>query len=300
MRSIPPKRLQPGDCIGIVAPAGPVAEEELRSGLAVLRKEGFETCLAAHLYSRRGYLAGDDKCRLEDLHRMFQDPDVSAVFCARGGYGSMRLLDHLEYDALQRHPKVFMGYSDITALILAIHARTGMITFHGPVLRELGPGNGANFRHLKKLLCSEQPVKLKLRSRVPVRPGRVQGRLLGGNLALVCHMLGTPFLPRLDGAILFIEDNEPLYRIDRMLTQLLLSGQLVRVKAVVAGKFKGCAHGNALRALLAERLGGLEIPVAAGLETGHGPRNLALPLGSTAELDTEAMTLSILEPAVAG
>jgi len=230
---------------------------------------------------------------------MFRDSHIKAVFCARGGYGTTRLLDSLEYDLIGQNPKIIVGYSDITALLMAIQKRTGLITFHGPVVRELVSGHQDNYDNLIGLLSSDKPLKLKLYKGDVLMPGKATGSLMGGNLSLICHLIGTPFLPSLDGCILFVEERgEPLYRIDRMLTHLKLSGRLSGLSGLVVGKFEECGNPSTINRILMDVLSSLNIPIATGLEVGHGHKNLALPLGLPAELDTDRMTLSIMEAAV--
>ena len=224
---IRPPRLRPGDQIGVISPAGPVNRSDLQPGLRLLESSGFRVLVAPHVYNRRGYLAGDDEARLADLHAMFQDKDIKAIFCARGGYGSLRLLSKIRYDLIKESPKIFVGYSDITALLMAIYKKTGLVTFHGPMFRELALRSQENWESLLGLLSSKQLVKLSLTEGSAFINGRATGPLIGGNLSLICHLLGTPFFPSLDGCILFIEEKgEALYRLDRMITHLALSKKL--------------------------------------------------------------------------
>jgi muramoyltetrapeptide carboxypeptidase len=230
---------------------------------------------------------------------MFRDSHIKAVFCARGGYGTTRLLGRIEYDLIRQNPKIIVGYSDITALLMAIQKRTGLITFHGPVVREFTSGHQGNYDSLISLLSSDKPLKLDLSKGDALIPGKATGPLMGGNLSLICHLIGTPFLPSLDGCILFVEERgEALYRIDRMLTHLKLSGQLSGLSGLVAGKFEECGDPSIINRLLMDVLSSLDIPIATGLEIGHGHKNVALPLGLPTELDTDRMTLSIREIAV--
>jgi muramoyltetrapeptide carboxypeptidase len=296
---IKPPRLKRGDKIGVISPAGPVNESDLQPGLKILRSSGFEVHLGPHVYSSGAYLAGDDEVRLRDLHNMFRDPEIDAVFCARGGYGSPRLLDMIDYDLIKENPKIFVGYSDITALLMAVHGKTGLITFHGPMVRELPKNKSRNWGNLLRLLSSSQSLKLSLTEKTALVPGKAKGPLIGGNLSLICNLLGTPFLPSLGGCILFIEERkEPIYRLDRMLNQLALSGELKRLSGLIAGQFEGCGDTAAIYGLLIEIVSDLEIPLATGLPVGHGPENIALPLGAVAVLDTNQMTLSITEACV--
>jgi muramoyltetrapeptide carboxypeptidase len=230
---------------------------------------------------------------------MFQDQEIKAVFCARGGYGTLRLLEKIRYDIIKENPKILMGYSDITALLMAVYTKTGLVTFHGPIVRELASRHQSSWSHGLGLLCSGQPLTLSLTGGKPLIPGKARGRLIGGNLSLICHLVGTPFLPSLEGCILFVEEKgEPLYRLDRMMTHLGLTGQLEGLSGMIAGKFEGCGEPTAINDLIAEMFLGLDIPLATGLPIGHGPQNLALPLGLTAELDTDRMTLSTTETCV--
>ena len=296
---IKPPRLSKGDRIGIISPAGPVSASDLQPGLDMLESAGFRVHLAPHVYDKNDYLAGEDDARLEDLHAMLQDPETKAVFCTRGGYGSLRLLDKIRYDLIKKAQKIIVGYSDITALLMAIHKKTGLITFHGPMVRGLAHDENRNWKSLLRLLSSHDPMKIVLDDCSVLMPGKATGPLIGGNLSLICHLLGTPFLPSFDGCILFIEDRgEALYRLDRMLTHLALTGKLKGLAGLIAGRFEECgdnANVNILLTRLATRLG---IPLVAGFPIGHGERNLALPLGQTAVLNTEIMTLTIEGPCV--
>jgi len=255
--------------------------------------------LARHVYEKRGYLAGDDRSRLKDLHDMFQDKEIKAIFCTRGGYGAMRLLDDIEYEMIKENPKIFAGYSDITALLLGILEKTGLVTFHGPMVRGLASKNQGNFESLLNVISSNEPLKLSFQEGTTVAAGKADGKLIGGNLSMLCHLVGTPYLPSLEGCILFVEEKgEALYRLDRMLNHLRLSGQLKGLSAFVAGGFEECGDREAIKDLLGDVLSGLEIPMAIGLPLGHGLQNVALPIGLPAELDADSKTLSLLETAI--
>jgi len=255
--------------------------------------------LARHVYEKRGYLAGDDKSRLTDLHDMFQDKQIKAIFCTRGGYGAMRLLDNIEYEMIKENPKIFVGYSDITALLLGILRKTGLVTFHGPMVRSLASKNQGNLESLLHVISSNDPLNLSFREGTTVAAGKANGKLIGGNLSMICHLVGTPYLPSLEGCILFVEEKgEALYRLDRMLNHLRLSGQLKGLSAFVAGGFEECGDRAAIKDLLGDLLSGLEIPTVTGLPVGHGLQNRALPLGVPAELDADSKTLSFMETAI--
>ena len=292
MTTIKPPALSEGDRIGIISPAGPVDESDLHSDLKILKTSGFKVRLGSHVFDRVGYLAGKDEARLEDLHHMLQDDEIKAIFCTRGGYGTLRLLKAIHYDLIGQKPKIIVGYSDITALLLAIHSKTGLITFHGPMVRGLVNSNKGNWDSLMKLLTSHS-LKIDLSPCSVLRPGKVSGPLIGGNLSMICHLLGTPFLPSLEGCIFFIEDRgEPLYRLDRMLTHLMLTGKLKGISALIAGQFEGCGDKAGINRLLNRMVSDLDIPLVTEFPVGHGNENFALPIGLTAELDTERMTLT--------
>jgi muramoyltetrapeptide carboxypeptidase len=290
--AIMPPRLRPGDLIGVISPAGPVMPSDLQPGLDLLGAKGYRMREAPHLYDRHGYLAGDDKARLADLHDMFHDQEIAAVFCARGGYGCLRLLDKIDYRIIREHPKILLGYSDVTALLMAVYKETGMIAFHGPMVRGLATITEASLEALFHILSLEEPLLLSPMEGKPLVSGEVEGPLLGGNLSLICHLAGTRFLPSLEGAILFIEDcGEPLYRIDRMLTHLSLAGLLNGIAGLIAGEFTNCGDAAEIDRLLIDAAATLNIPLITGFPLGHGQNNLTLPVGMPVHLDAGRMTL---------
>jgi len=296
---IKPPGLRPGDLIGVISPAGPVDEPELKPDLELLESFGFSIHIAPHVYDRHDYLAGDDAARLSDFHTMFQDREIKAIFCARGGYGTLRLLGRIDYDLIRQHPKIIVGYSDITALLMAINKKTGLVIFHGPMVRGFSALHDSSREGLFKLISSDQPVSFSPMAGNSLISGRATGPLIGGNLSLICHLIGTPFLPSLDGCILFIEDRgEPLYRIDRMLTHLALAGQLKKLSGLIGGEFMDCGDPSDIDTLLKTLASDLKIPLTTGFPVGHGPQNTALPLGIPARLDADLMTLATLEPCV--
>ncbi|MDB4443987.1 LD-carboxypeptidase [bacterium] len=300
MTVVKPKRLEPGEKIGVIAPAGPVLQSELQSGIDVLESSGFGVIIAPHLYHVQDYLAGDDEARLQDLHNMFGNKKVKAIICARGGYGALRLLDKIDYDLIRANPKIFVGYSDITAMLLAIFKKTGLVTFHGPIVKDISKNSRQNLKSLFDMVCSKTKTGIGHSGGRALVPGKATGALLGGNLSLICYLSGTPFMPSLKDAILFIEERgEALYRIDRMLTHLRLSGLLEGAAGIIAGQFEDCGDPSAIDRLLVDTFSGLNIPIFSGLPVGHGLVNLPLPIGLEATLDTDTTTLSIMETCVA-
>ncbi|MFI5042318.1 MAG: LD-carboxypeptidase [Acidimicrobiales bacterium] len=301
-----PARLRSGDSVGVVAPAGVVDPDRLAAGIRVLESWGLEAVLGAAVFARRAYLAGSDDARLADVQRMIDDPRVRAVFCARGGYGSQRLVPGLDLRKLAAAPKPIVGYSDITALLGAALG-AGVVAIHGPmVATDLARGLAAHsLDHLRALLTD---VDYRWEASVPVavRPGQATGRLVGGCLSVVVTTLGTPWALDTRGAILFLEDvHESPYRIDRLLTQLRQAGRFTDVAGVVFGTMAGCRTIDGVGALAVVRdcFADAPYPVGFGLTAGHDPaatgiENLALPLGVPVTLDVDGGRLVALESAV--
>jgi muramoyltetrapeptide carboxypeptidase len=296
---IKPPKLREGDRIGIIAPAGPVLEEEIQPGLDLLESLGFEPVCSPHLFDQKGYLAGEDKARVKDLHAMVRDKKIKALLCARGGYGTHRILQNLDYPLFSRNPKIFVGYSDITALLFALYRKVGMLTIHGPVLRDLLKGKGGNAALLVKLMTSDELTTVNFPRGTIIKRGRAEGVVLGGNLSLICHLIGTPFLPSFKGKLLFIEEKgDPLYRIDRMLTHLLVSGELEKCAGLMVGTFEECGDPASVIDLVRERCSALSMPIVTGLPVGHGEQNVPLPIGARAVLDTGTMSLEFKEACI--
>ncbi|KAF1010181.1 MAG: putative murein peptide carboxypeptidase [Pseudomonas fluorescens] len=277
--------------IGLIAPAGP-ADLDVDKATQWMRARGYGLKVFPGVFERNGYLAGSDEVRLRDLHAAFADPQVDAIFCLRGGYGTPRLLDSLDFDLIRANPKPFVGYSDITALHLAISRYAGFVTFHGPMLNAdlLGekqpPTESSLFGmlrgQLRKGSVLAHPAAYPLTT---IEPGIACGRLLGGNLSLIASLTGTAFELQAEGIILLIEDvNEPLYRIDRLLNHLRLGGKLGQIVGVLVGDVAG-VDGAALERLLKQAFEPLRIPVLAGWRSGHCDPNLTLPMGAMVRLD---------------
>lgn len=311
-----PKRLLPGMTVGLVTPASNVPEDQdLHAAMDLVRSLGFVAKPSANLFSRTQYLAGTDKERADDLNVMFADPDVDAIFCVRGGYGSGRLLRYLDYDTIAANPKIIMGYSDITAILNAIYLRTGLITFHGPI----AGGNFSDYtydQYSKVLVEPSSSTRIGEPPEFETSPGVVdwenrltnivagtaEGHLIGGNLSLMVTLLGTPFEPNFEGAILFLEDvSEPPYSVDRMLTHLWMAGKLEQVAGIVLGKFSDDGYDSntfSMEEVLRDRFEPLGIPTLRGAMIGHIEDKTVVPLGIRARLDVDAGSLTLLEAAV--
>lgn len=307
-----PPPLTSGQRVAVVAPSGVVDPVRLDAGLARLRAWGFEPAPGRHVLARHGYLAGTDDERAADLRRAFDDDTVGGVICARGGYGAQRLVDRLDYDAVRRRPKAFAGFSDVTALHLALGRHAGLVTFHGPNLaadpgRLEAPAAASLCRALTAAVALGQVGRPHRGGPVAtLSPGVGEGPLVGGNLSLLAAAAGTPEQPVTDGCLLLVEDvGERPYRVERMLTQLRRAGVLEAVAGVVVGACVGCEETRpgclsfSLREVLGERLGGLGVPAVYGLALGHGPDQQTVPLGVRARLDADRGTLTLLEPATA-
>jgi muramoyltetrapeptide carboxypeptidase len=300
---IRPARLQPGDAVRVIAPSGPVFQDAFAAGAAVLSARYQLRYEPATLFACDGFLAGPDDLRLASLIEAIRDPEARAIFMGRGGHGLLRIASGLDLALLRRHPKLIVGFSDGTVL-LARAARAGVAAIHGPVVTQLGRLPDEDKAALFSLLESAEPGPL-LGGLECLCPGSARGPLLGGNLEVFSHLLGTPLLPDLDGAILFLEEvGERPYRMDRLLTHLTLAGVFAAVAGVVVGDLVACEEPAGSRVaspsaieVVRERLGRLSIPVVLGAHIGHGERNLPLPYGVRASLDAQAGTLVALETA---
>ena len=293
------KPLCEGSRVALVAPAGVInRDDDFERACDNVRSFGWVPLLGEHVRKQSGYLAGDDADRVHDINAAFASDEIDAVWCLRGGYGTLRLLAAIDYPALRRRPRPVIGFSDITALHSAIHRRCGIVTFHGPTARskltDFSRHSMARALIEQEDSCGEAPAGRVLRS------GRATGRLVGGNLALVSALIGTPFAPNFEGAILVLEDiGEAIYRIDRMLRQLILAGALQQCAALVAGDFRPprdevATDNRTLDEVLTEAATLANIPCLAGAPFGHIADQWTIPLGAIAELDTDAKTLRVL------
>jgi muramoyltetrapeptide carboxypeptidase len=300
-----PAALRPGDLVTLVSPASPTRQEPVGRGTALLESWGLRVAVAPSAYARTGFLAGSDSARLADVNAALADPAVRGVVCTRGGYGAQRIVDGLDVSAVCADPKVVVGFSDITAVHLALWRGARVATVHGPGAAWLDDRTGpVSAESLRAALMTAEPVVVKrdpAEETAPVTvPGTAHGTLLGGNLCLVAASIGTPHMPDLTGAILLIEDvGEVPYKVDRMLTHLRRVGALHGLAGVAVGQFTDCADEwpVSVADVLQERLGDLGVPVLGGLPVGHGSGQLTVPLGVPATLDTEAGTLTA-QPAV--
>jgi muramoyltetrapeptide carboxypeptidase len=301
-----PARLRDGDLVELVSPAGAADPAVVEAGLRVLTGWGLRVRLGEHALGRRhSYLSGSDEERLADLNAALRDPEVRAVICVRGGYGSQRLADRIDVDAVRADPKVVMGFSDVTALHVALWCEARLATVHGPTAGQLSRGvDSVTARGARHVLFSGEPTVVAADPEVETFgtrvPGRAEGTLLGGNLTMLATSAGTRHRPDLSGAILLVEDvNEAPYAIDRWLVQLKRAGWLGGVAGVAVGQFANCVDEDrrpTVAEVLSEELGALGVPVLGGLPIGHGAQQVAVGLGVPAVLDADAGTLTVESP----
>lgn len=313
MPYVKPRPVMPGATVGLVAPSSPLDRAALDEGLARLHAWGYRTKVGEHALNQWGHMAGRDAERAADFNRLWADPTVDAVLCLRGGYGSMRLLEWIDWEVVRRHPKFFCGFSDITALHLAMAREAQLVTFHGPMASAFGQAEAYNAAGLLRAMQQIAPlgtipwparVEDQPPQPVTVCPGVAEGRLLGGNLSVLVSLIGSRWEPDFAGCILLLEDvDESPARVDRMLTQLHLAGKLGSARGVLFGDSPDIVArpGKAsltLHEVLADRLGGLGVPVLYGFPCGHTAYRTTLPLGVMARLDAAAGSLTMLEPAL--
>lgn len=309
---IKPPRLRSGDKVGLVSPATAAFETEATEiWVDALESLGFKVALGENYYDRHGYFAGEDAARASDINTFFRDVDIKMIF-ARGGWGAPRLLPLLDYELIRENPKVLLGYSDATALINAVHAKTGLVTFHGP-----SPLNNFSAEHFRRVIMNGEQYTLnnpafitdnslvQTENRIrTIRGGKATGRILGGNLSLLTAVTGSGYLPDWDDCILFIEDvDEAVYRIDRMMTELSLAGVLGKIRGFVFGRCTECEPGIGFGSLtmeemLAEHVAPLGIPAFSGSMIGHIDEQFTIPLGIDVEIDADAGSIRMLESGV--
>ncbi len=313
-----PRGLKKGDKVGLISPGSFISEKELEESILNLKEMGFEAYYTDRVTFRNGYLAGSDEERAADLMEMFANKNVAGIICTRGGYGCARLLPKLNFEIIANNPKPLIGYSDVTALLYGIYSRSGLVCFHGPV--GISTFNDFSLRHFKSVLMEgnkEYQMQIPLSDNhtpdseenvIQIRGGKCEGELIGGNLSIVCSLLGTPYDVSTEGKILFLEEiGEEPYRIDRMLTQLLQAGKFDNIAGIALGIFKNCdikkgngEFSNSFRLIevLNDRLYDLGVPVIYGLPFGHVKNKFTLPLGVKTILDVDNRTLTLVEKSV--
>lgn len=312
---VKPKRLKPGDTIGLVAPASPITEEQLEKTIKNIEELGFKLEYnRKRVLARNGYLAGKDIVRADEINRMFDNKRIDGIWCVRGGYGVTRMLDMLNYKVIKKNPKVLVGYSDVTALHQAIFKKTGLVCFHGPV----GASDFTSYtkKHVIDVISNpsstykieaaeeNEAMENQIYNSYVINDGIAEGRLIGGNLTLASSLVGTPYDISYKNKLVFLEDiGEKPYRIDRMITQMILAGKFNHVKGIILGVFLNCEAKKGddsltLAEMLRDRFKNFNIPIVYGMSFGHISNQFTLPLGIKAKLNTANKTITLLESAV--
>lgn len=289
-----PPPLHSGDLLAVVAPASPVDRDLFAAGAAILETWGFRLTYGPEIFAPRTYRPEADLEAGQILQQALRDPEIKGIICARGGYGTLRLLEYLDFSLLTTHPKYFIGFSDITNLLCLLSQRTGIVTFHGPTAAHLGEITSPARDQFYRMLTAPAPDLVSFPNLQVLSPGTARGPLIGGNLATLCSLLGTPYALNLSGKVLFVEDhNEAPYRLDRLLQQLRLSGSLTGLQAMVLGSFTCCGDPGKICDIFATLGNSFGIPVLAGLPAGHQPDNFTLPVGAVVEVEAAKGSLSL-------
>ncbi|KPJ99919.1 MAG: hypothetical protein AMJ60_03375 [Desulfobacterales bacterium SG8_35] len=298
-QAVYPPAVQKGDTIGLVGPAGPlINKNNFTAGVHILEKKGFRVRYNPRLLNAKGYLAGSDRERADEFNSLWSDPEVKALVAARGGYGCLRLLDLIDMKQIRKTPKILIGFSDLTVLLAAIHKKTGLVTYHGPVVTTLASIDKQSQKAFFNTLAGTQPPRIKPARLKILKGGKARGVLFGGNLTTLVHMIATSYEIPWSRAILLLEDiDESPYRLDRLLTHLGQAGRLQKIRGLILGTFSDDARkeNGAMQRAAHERtlelLEKYDIPVWANFPAGHSRRNLTLPIGAEVEMDSSARLL---------
>ncbi len=283
--------IKSGDTLGVCAPSGRFDMERLEKGIQVLKHLGFQVQAPEAIFQKKRYFAGNDVSRARIVNQLFSDPGINGIICARGGFGSLRILDYLDWDMIRRNPKPFVGFSDITAILMSIINETGMPVIHGPNVVSLAAADENTITSFKNTICGLKEM-IEIPDGKAIREGVCTGILKGGNLATLSHLMGTRFQPDFSGAVLFFEDiGEPAYKIDRMLTQMKISGLFDKIHGVMTGSFKNCDNEEYIEEIIYECFDEYKVPILSGLDAGHGKTNLSLVFGKTLQMDTTALKI---------
>jgi len=298
-QTVLPPAIQQGDTLGLVAPAGPlISRKNFRDGIHILERKGFKLKYSPRLLNAKGYLSGSDQARADEFNSMWADPEIKAIVAARGGYGSLRMVDLIDMRLIRKHPKILVGFSDLTVLLTAIFKKTGLVTFHGPVVTTLASIDRKSLTAFFNVLSGNTPRSISPGRLQILKGGSAKGLLLGGNLTTLVHMIATPHEFPWDRAILFIEDiGECPYRLDRLLTHLSRAGRLQKIKGIILGTFsdderkENRTMQKTVHTRVVELLKGTRIPVWANFPVGHSRRNLTIPIGMNAAMDSDSGSL---------
>ncbi|MDO9263343.1 MAG: LD-carboxypeptidase [Desulfosalsimonadaceae bacterium] len=299
--SLLPARLSPGDTVSVVAPSSPFDREKFQKGIFVLEEIGLRPLFMDGIFETQGYLAGSDAHRARLIHESFADPAIKGIFCARGGYGALRLLQLMDFGLVAAHPKVFIGCSDVSVLLNVFYSSCRLVTFHGPMMESLGRATQPTKQALIDTLFTGNPVTVTAENKVVIRPGACSGVVSGGNLTTLCHLAGTRYAPDFKGHIVMLEDiGEQPYRIDRMLTHMRMAGCFNGVSGLALGSFKDCGEPDQIYRIFEDIFSDFPIPILAGFDVGHDEPNLTIPFGIGAILDADGGRLLYSGSAVSG
>jgi muramoyltetrapeptide carboxypeptidase len=304
------KRLNRGDTIGIISPSSPLEISEIENGIRFFNELGYDILEGEHIYEKYGYLAGSDFDRAQDLNNMFKNKDVDMILCIRGGYGANRILSYIDFDLIKKNPKIFIGFSDITSLLNTLYKKCGLITFQGPMLCSLF--DDLTLESFKQsLVLGSKPYTInntenKSGEKLNINGigGEAKGRLMGGNLSLICSLMGTPYDIDFNDNIIFIEDvGEEPYKIDRMLTSLELSGKLKDASGFIIGQFTNCClphyeRSLTLEQIIKDKILSLNKPAIVNFQSGHSYPKITLPIGADVKINGDTGDISILEGVV--
>jgi len=291
-----PLRLKKGDAVGIVAPASHFDLDIFHKGIAVLESMGFNPIMDDGLYEKENYFAGPDEHRADLINRYFSDKKIKAIICARGGFGSIRILSLLDFQSIQANPKCFVGFSDITAILSVLSQKCGFTVFHGPNVTTLGKASQKIKDAFYSALATDRSVRMKAQKGIILKSGAATGQVAGGNLTTLCHLLSTPYQSDFTDRLLLLEDTgEAPYRIDRMLTQMKLAGCFGGIAGLILGTFRGCGRKDEIYRIAFDAFQEYDIPMLAGFPVGHGQSNLMVPMGLTATMDTDLKELRFHE-----
>lgn len=287
-----PAKLKKGDTIGVAAPSSPFDNDEFINGVSVLESMGFHVHVPEEIWEKKAYLAGADEKRAAVINRLFADPAIDAIVCARGGYGVLRILGQIDFDLIRKNPKPFIGFSDITALLSVFNQQCGFAPYHGPMVCSLGKSDDNTIRAFETILTTDNGGGIGAENGRVIIPGKAEGLLKGGNLATLCHLTGTDYQPEFKDSILMLEDvAEPPYKLDRMLTQMKYAGYFETIRAVVGGSFERCGDVDDITEIFKHIFADFHIPVALDFPFGHGRTNMAFPLGVSAIFDTDSLSV---------
>ena len=284
--------LKTGDTIGVCAPSARFDLQKFNAGVKVLEGLGYQVKIPEEIFKKKRYLAGDDILRADVVNRLFSDPGTDGIICARGGFGAMRLLNYLDWDLIKKNPKLLIGFSDITAILLSIMDKTDKPVIHGPTVVSIAGASHETLESFQRTIQGRFD-EIEIANGKALKSGKTRGVLKGGNISTISHLLGTRFQPGFKDTVLFLEDiGEPAYKIDRMLSQMKMAGIFNGIAGVITGAFEKCDHGEYIEEILLEIFEDYNIPVITGLDASHGDINLSLPMGMTIEVDTKTLTIN--------